>query len=257
MAFWSGLAIFFASAAAGLVNSIAGGGTLISFPVLIWAGRDPILANATNAIALLPGSAAGAVGFRKELGTSRRWIALLTIPSLLGGAIGAVLLLHTSSRTFAHLVPLLILIATLLLASQELVQRKLRTFSALRTGMPSGGALAGLLLFQTCIGIYGGYFGAGIGILMLAALGLLGLSDIHQMNGLKNLMAILINGTAAIYFIMAGAVLWSDVLVMACGSVLGGLVGPRLARRLGRTFVRRFVIFIGLTMALALAILKR
>jgi len=254
---WPEVAIFVAAVAAGLINSIAGGGSLISFPVLVWAGRNPILANATNAVALLPGSLAGALGFRRELASSRRWLGLLIIPSIAGGVTGAILLLHTSPKVFAQAVPLLILGATLLLASQEIVQRRLKDFGSTHAEVPSGGRLVGALVFQACVGIYGGYFGAGIGILMLAALGLLGLSDIHQMNGVKNVLAICINGMASAYFISAGAVLWSDALIMACGSVIGGLIGPHLARTLGRTFVRRFVIAIGLTMAVVLALTKR
>lgn len=250
------MAIFGASVMAGLINSIAGGGTLVSFPVLVWAGRNPVMANATNTVALLPASLAGALGFRRELARSGRWIRLLTVPSLAGGVLGAVLLLRTPERLFAQTVPYLILAATLLMAGQEIFTRGLATGAREEQATPAGLRPYAALLFQTAVGIYGGYFGAGIGILMLAALGVLGLSDIHQMNGIKNLLAILINGVAAAYFVFSGAVLWNDVMIMAAGSLIGGFMGARLARFLGRTFVRRFVIVVGLTMALVLAFLK-
>jgi len=257
VAFWAEAAIFVASVVAGLINSIAGGGTLVSFPVLVWAGRNPVLANATNTVALLPASLAGAFGFRRELANGRRWIRLLAIPSLGGGLVGAFLLLRTPERLFAQIVPFLILAATLLLASQEVLTKDLLVRSSGEVRSPAGLRLFAALLFQTAVGIYGGYFGAGIGILMLAALALLGLSDIHQMNGLKNLMAICINGVAAAYFVFSGAVLWNDVMIMATGSLIGGFMGARLARVLGRTFVRRFVITVGITMTLMLAFWKK
>lgn len=235
---------------AGAINSVAGGGTLLSFPALLWIGRDPILANATNTIALWPASLAGMFGFRRELATARRWLLLLTIPSLIGGAAGAVLLLHTSSRTFQQLVPFLILGATLLLAFQEVITRRLEL--AGREHEPTRGWIAFVFIFQLLVGLYGGYFGAGMGILMLAALGLIGLTDLHQMNGLKNLLAICINGIAAIYFAAQGAVIWRDALLMAVASIIGGYAGARIARRLGRRFVRGFVVAIGLLMTVAL-----
>src|SRR5687767_5967755 len=188
---------------AGAINSIAGGGTLISFPALIWIGRDPILANATNAVAMWPGSLAGAYGFRRELATARRWLLLLIIPSLAGGGIGAWLLLRTPSSTFERIVPFLILGATLLLAAQEMITKRLGVLAHAHES-PTRGWIAFVFVFQFLVGLYGGYFGAGMGILMLAALGLIGLSDIHQMNGLKNVLAVGINGIAAIYFALSG-----------------------------------------------------
>lgn len=245
------LVIVVAAVLAGAINSIAGGGTLISFPALVWLGRDPILANATNTIALWPGSLAGAVGFRRELASARRWLFLLIIPSLLGGIAGAVLLLRTPSSTFERIVPLLIFAATVLVAMQEAVTRRLRFIAAAHEN-PTVGWIAFVLIFQFGVGVYGGYFGAGIGILMLGAMGLIGMTDLHQMNGLKNLMAICINGVAAVYFAMSGAVIWRDGLIMAIGAIAGGFLGARLARRLGRVFVRRFVVAIGLVMTVAL-----
>ena len=240
------LIILIAAFAAGAINSIAGGGTLLSFPALVWMGRDPIMANATNAVALWPGSLSAMVGFRRELASAQRWLLLLTIPSLLGGAAGAVLLLRTSTKTFTILVPWLILGATLLLAAQELITRRLSL------AMHGRKWVAFAFVFQFFVGVYGGYFGAGMGILMLAALGLIGLTDLHQMNGLKNLLAICINGIAAIYFAVSGAVLWSDAALMAVAAILGGYAGARAARKLGRKFVRGAVVVIGLTMTVAL-----
>jgi uncharacterized membrane protein YfcA len=242
--------IFTAAVIAGAINSIAGGGTLISFPALVWMGRNPIMANATNAVALWPGSLAAAYGFRRELSTLRRWLLLLVIPSFLGGALGAWILLRTPSSVFEKLVPLLILGATLLLAAQELITKRLGHLAQAHEH-PTAGWIAFVFVFQFLVGLYGGYFGAGMGILMLAALGLIGLTDMHQMNGLKNILAVCINGIAAVYFALAGAVIWRDVAVMTVGSIAGGLLGARLARRLGRTFVRRAVVVIGLVMTVA------
>ena len=245
------LVIFAAGIAAGAINSIAGGGTLISFPALLWIGRNPIVANATNTVAIWPGSLAGAYGFRRELSTVRRWLLLLVIPSLLGGAAGGWLLLRTPTSLFERLVPFLILGATLLLAAQEMITRRLGVLARAHEH-PTRGWVTFVFLFQLLVGLYGGYFGAGMGILMLAALGLIGLTDLHQMNGLKNVLAVCINGIAAIYFAVAGAVVWSDVLVMMVGTIIGGYAGARMARRLGRKFVRGAVVVIGLVMTIAL-----
>jgi hypothetical protein len=153
---------------------------------------------------------------------------------------------------FEKLVPFLILGATLLLAMQEVITRRLPPPTANR--QPPTGWVAGVLIFQLLVGIYGGYFGAGMGILMLAALGLIGLTDLHQMNGLKNILAVCINGIAAIYFVFAKAVAWNDVFVMMAGTILGGYLGARVARRLGRKFVRVAVVVIGLFMTIALLV---
>jgi uncharacterized membrane protein YfcA len=250
MDIWEEVVVAGAAFAAGLINSIAGGGTLLSFPALVWIGRDPVLANATSTVALWPASLAGVYGFRRELEGARRWLLAFAGPSLVGGVLGAALLLRTPSETFARLVPFLILFATLLLAVQEPLSRRMR-----REGReheePSRAWWTGAIVFQFLVGVYGGYFGAGIGILMLAALGLLGLSDIHRMNALKNVLAICINGVAAAYFVLAGEVIWADVLLMTAAAVAGGYTGARLAYRLGRRFVRVAVIVIGLLMSLS------
>jgi uncharacterized membrane protein YfcA len=237
---------------AGGINTIAGGGTLLSFPALVWLGRPPIIANATNTVAVWPASLAGVFGFRHELKKIQRWLLLLTIPSLLGGALGAWLLLHTSERTFVRIVPFLILGATILLAAQEMVTRRLGIIA--RAHEPTPGWVTFVFVFQFLVSVYGGYFGAGMGILMLAALGFIGLTDLHQMNGLKNLLAICINGVAAVYFAVTGSVRWTDGLIMAAASIAGGYAGARLAHRLGRKFVRAAVVAIGLTMTVALMV---
>jgi uncharacterized membrane protein YfcA len=249
MDLWKEVVVAMAAFAAGLINSIAGGGTLVSFPALLWTGRDPVLANATSTVALWPASLAGVYGFRRELKGGARLFLLFGVPSLLGGVLGAVLLLRTPSETFARLIPFLILFATLLLAAQEPISRRLGRAEGEK---PTRAWWAGAVVFQFLVGVYGGYFGAGIGILMLAALGLLGFSDIHRMNALKNLLAICINGVAAVYFIASGAVIWSDVLLMTFAAIVGGYTGARLAYRLGRRFVRVAVIIIGLVMSISL-----
>ena len=244
------IVVLVAGVIGGAINSIAGGGTLVSFPALLWLGRDPIVANATNTVAMWPGSMAGAFGFRRELATTRGWLLLLIIPSLLGGALGSWLLLRTPTSVFERLVPFLILGATLLFGAQEMITRRLAPPPTADRQPPTGRWM--IFVFQLLVGIYGGYFGAGMGILMLAALGLIGLTDLHQMNGLKNVLAVCINGIAAIYFAVSGAVAWKDAGVMTVGTIAGAYLGARVARRLGRKFVRSAVVAIGIIMTIAL-----
>ncbi len=240
----------FASAfAAGAINSVAGGGTLLTFPTLIWLGLNSVAANATSTVAIWPGSLGGMWGFRKDLRTADPRMLALTVPSLIGGIAGALLLRFTPPSIFDAVVPFLILFATVLFMVQETVQRIFKTGEA-RHESPRW--LAGAMVFQFFVSLYGGYFGAGIGILMLAALSILGLTDIHQMNGLKNFFALCINGVAAIYFIFAHMVEWPYVLIMAIGAIAGGVGGAGLARRLGRTVMRRVVIGIGFATAVSL-----
>jgi len=241
------LLAFGAAFLAGAINSVAGGGTLVSFPALIWLGLPSTIANATSTVAIWPGSLGGMLGFRDNLrGMDRRMYALI-VPSLIGGISGAILLRLTPTSVFDRLVPLLILFATCLFMAQDAVQRILKIGPA-----SNEGSLAGALAFQLVVGLYGGYFGAGLGIMMLAALSIIGLTDIHQMNGLKNLLALCINGVAALYFVWKGMVYWPDVVVMAIGAIAGGVGGAGIAKRLGRVAVRRVVIAVGLVMAVKL-----
>jgi len=245
---------FGAAFVAGMINSVAGGGTLVSFPVLIFLGLPPVTANATNTVIIWPGSLGGMWGYRRELRTAERRMLALVAPSLIGGVAGALLLRWTPPAIFDELVPFLILFATLLFMAQEPLQRALGTAHLERHR--STGWLAGAMLFQLLVALYGGYFGAGIGILMLAALGILGLTDIYQMNGLKNFFALCINGVAALYFIWAKMVYWPDVIIMAVGAVMGGYLCAGVARRMGRTAVRRIVVGIGFAMAISLFLKK-
>jgi uncharacterized membrane protein YfcA len=241
---------FGAAFLAGAINSVAGGGTLVSFPALIWLGLNSVAANATSTVAIWPGTVGSAWGYRRELASAEARFRILIIPSLIGGITGALLLRWTPPAFFDHLVPFLILFATLLFMAQEPVQRLLKTAD---TGAhQSSKWLVGALLFQLGVGIYGGYFGAGIGILMLAALSILGLQDIHEMNSLKVIFGGSINGIAAAYFIWAHMVEWPYVLIMAMGAILGGYGGAGTARKMGRTAVRRIVIAIGFAMAISL-----
>lgn len=245
---------FVAAFLAGAINSVAGGGTLVSFPALIWLGLNSITANATSTVAIWPGTVGSAWGYRRELRDAEARFRWLIVPSLVGGITGALLLRWTPPAFFDRLVPFLILFATLLFMAQEPVQRLLKVSDS--KGHKSTKWLVGALLFQLVVGIYGGYFGAGIGILMLAALSILGLNDIHEMNSLKVVFGGSINGIAAAYFIWARMVYWPDVLIMAVAAIAGGYGGAGAARRLGRTAVRRIVIAIGFGMAVSLFIKK-
>ena len=246
---------FLAAFVAGAINSVAGGGTLVSFPALVWIGLPSITANATSTVGIWPASVGGMWGYRRELrGLTPRSYVLIA-PSIVGGALGAILLRMTPTTLFDRLVPVLILFATLLFMLQDPVQRMLK-----RSGGAHGESrvwMAGAVIFQFLVALYGGYFGAGIGILMLAALGILGYRDIHQMNGLKNLLALFINGVAAAYFVVMRMVYWPEALVMTVGAIAGGYGGAGVARRLGPAGVRRIVVIVGFTMALSLLMRQR
>lgn len=246
--------VAFASAfLAGAINSVAGGGTLVTFPALVWLGLPPVIANATNTVAIWPGSLGGMWGFRQYLRhtPSRMWV--LTVPSLAGGILGALLLRFTPPNVFERLVPFLILFATLLFLGQDPVQRALKRYGG-EDGHATANWLAGAIVFQFLVALYGGYFGAGIGILMLAALSIMGLTDIHRMNGLKNFFALCINGVAAAYFISARMVSWPDALLMAVGAIAGGYGSAGIAQKIGRQAVRRIVILIGFGMGVSLLV---
>jgi uncharacterized protein len=234
--------------AAGAVNSIAGGGTLLTFPALqILGGISPVLANGTSTVAVMPGSVAGAGGYRRELYTCRRWIGLLIVPSVLGGAVGALLVLWPEETVFAALIPWLILLAAVLFALQPVVARLLRL--KVHTTSASRATLAAIVCGQFAIAIYGGYFGAGIGILMLTSLAFLGLDSIHHANALKTFLAACINGTAAVVFVCDNKVHWPYALAMAAAAIVGGYFGARLALRMHPAAVRWVVILIGFGLA--------
>lgn len=232
-----------AAAIGSAINAIAGGGTLLTFPAIVLLGVPPLVANATSTVALWPGALGSIWGYRGELQGTRTWLARFTLPSLLGGAGGAWLLLNTGEDRFARIVPFLVLAATLLFMFQGPLFRWLRGHPHEASQAPPTGVF---LAAQFAVGVYGGYFGAGIGILMLAVLGLMGFTNIHQMNGLKNWGGLCINAVAAVMFAVSGIVDWPVALAMACGGLLGGYAGSRLAQQVGQAAVRRAVVLVGL-----------
>jgi uncharacterized membrane protein YfcA len=232
--------------AAGIMNALAGGGTILTFPALLLAGVPAIQANATSTVALVPGALSSLAGYRREVATQREWFRRLLVPSLLGGAVGSVALLLTPEKTFARLAPFLVLFATLLFMFQIVWSRRQAAPSGPRT---SWGVAA---VAQFFVAIYGGYFGAGVGILMLVILGFLGLTDIHAMNGLKNFFGICINGVASAWFIVHGVVIWPLALLMMAGAIAGGWIGAGFARRIGKDKARLAVVVVGLGITLVL-----
>lgn len=242
-----GLAAF----GAGVINTLAGGGTLLTFPSLLSALAEvpdgATIANATSTVALVPGSLAGAWGLRRELRGTGPWLRLLVGPSLLGGLVGAFLLTGLPPEYFRALIPWLLLTASLLFLFQPAIARRLRAHETV--GLPSPGWRVGVAVFQFFVAVYGGYFGAGIGILMLSSLAFMGLGDIHRMNGVKTFLAACINGVSVVVFVAENKVRWDFALMMAACAVAGGYAGARLGRRLPWALVRWFVIAVGLGLA--------
>ena len=248
MPFIHAAAMFLAAFFAGVVNSIAGGGMLLVFPMMVWLGLDPKVANATCTVALVPGLLGGLFGYRRTMDDTAIILMRLGVVSLIGGGFGAWLLIATPSLTFARLVPFLILFATVLFMVQGPVNRWLRLPSVESESTKKSWIL--VMTIQFFSAMYGGYFGAGNGILMLAAMGLIGLRDIHRANGVKNFLGICINGIAIFSFSVAHMVSWPRALWMAVAATTGGYVGARTAQRVGQTFIRRAIVTIGLVITI-------
>jgi len=280
--FWLCLSAF----AAGVVNAVAGGGTLLTFPALLamlgplGAAEASVFANATSTVALVPGSLAGAWAYRRQMEQARQWLIYLVGPSLVGGAIGSLLVTRLPAKVFESLVPWLLLAAAVLFLIDPLLRRKAKSATAkgepgaLATGatpieprvtpvadapgspnttprdVRSAWSVLGLVIFQLGVGIYGGYFGAGIGILMLSSLALMGVRDIHEMNALKTVLAAFINGIAVAIFVVDQKVVWHYALPMAVAAFVGGYLGAHFALRIDRRIVRGLVIVIGFGLAI-------
>jgi uncharacterized protein len=240
-----------ASAVAGVVNAVAGGGSLLSFPAAVAFGLSPLIANATNAVALTPGSVASAFAYRRELSRDRAALGVLLPPAFAGGLVGSILLLYTPPIVFDTLVPLLVLFATALLLVQNLRPRRAPEAAGGRWVLPQSTGLA--VALQFFVGVYGGYFGAGMGIMMLAILDRLGGADIHGMNGVKSVLAAAINAVATIAFVVAHKVDYGAAGIMAVGAIVGGVLGASGARMLKPVQVRWGVVAIGLTLSAVLA----
>lgn len=228
--------------AAGIVNAVAGGGTLITFPALVAIGLPMVAANATNTVAIWPGTVASVYAYRGHLQEERARAVQLAVPSLIGGLVGSILLLALPDSTFEAVVPFLILFACALLAFQGPLKRAL-------AGRAAAQHPAALWVTQLLVAIYGGYFGAGVGILMLAAMSVLLPSSAQHANALKVLLAMLINGIAALWFLGSGEVWYAEAGVMLVTSLAGGFVGARVAQRLPPAAMRWFAIVVGLVAA--------
>ena len=253
------LLLFGASLLAGAINSVAGGGSFVSFPVLLFAGVHEIIANATNTVALWPAGVAASFAYRKEMRAPAKTLVVLGSASLIGGLAGALLLLRTSDAAFGKLIPWLMLVAATLFTFGGALTAKLRArrgngasgasaMNATGTRSGPGLALAVAAGLQVVIAVYGGYFGGGMGIMMLATLSILGMTNIHEMNGLKTLLGTFINGVGVVTFIAFGKVDWSTGGVMIAGATIGGYAGAAIARRVDPKWIRRLVIGVAWTM---------
>jgi uncharacterized protein len=269
--------LFFAALLAGLLNAVAGGGSFISFPALLFSGIAPIAANATNTAAVWPGTVASTIAYRKEFtAEARRLLPPLLVTGILGGIIGARVLLSTPQSTFMHIVPWLLLGATLLFASSGWLTARLHARLGTRreaptnenaasdgsvgtAGSPSDAPpgerktprvllVVGLFL-ELLVAIYIGYFGAGVGILLLALLAFLGMENIHTMNGMKSLLVSVVNGVALVTFILARVIVWPQALLMLVGAMLGGYAGAHYSRKMSQQHIRWLVIVVGFGMS--------
>ncbi len=252
---------------AGAINAIAGGGTLLTFPALFAAlgssGAAAVVANATSTVALVPGAIAALAGYRNEIRQERHFAMRLIVPSLIGGLVGSLLLVLMPGEAFKAAVPWLILTAALLFALQPRIARWTgitprspggsgvggEGTTAHRTASGSPVPLAAVIAFQFVVAIYGGYFGAGIGILMLSTLAIMGMDDIHRMNAVKVLLNLMINGISVVVFVASGKVHWPYAAAMAVSSAIGGYVAAHTAKRVNKTVIRSIIIVIGFSLA--------
>jgi uncharacterized membrane protein YfcA len=249
----SAIVIVAAGVVAGIMNTIVGAGSLVTFPTLLFLGYPPLVANVSNTVGLVPGAISGSIGYRRELAGQRERARPLLIAAALGGVTGACLLLVLPASAFARIVPILILVACGLVAVQPrlsawVVARRARSGAA-----PAGGGpllIAGVYL----TGIYGGYFGAAQGVILIALLAILVDDDLQRLNGLKNVIAAVINTVAAILFIALATVAWVPAILLAIGSTVGGQLGAVVGRRLSPFALRVVIVVIGVTVAVRLLI---
>ncbi len=247
MTYHNAILLFLAGVIGGALNAVAGGGSFIAFPTLLFTGVPAIPANATNSMAMSIGTAASGGAYRSRLDISRRMLIPLLLTSIAGTLAGALLLIRTPARTFLLILPWLLLGATLLF-----------TFGRPITGRISAGvshdatnaAVAGACIFELFVGIYGGYFGGGMGIMMLAMLAVLGMTDIHAMNAVRVILGGTINGVSALIFIVAGVIYWPQAIVMTAGAILGGYASAHYAQKLPQMWIRSFVVLVGSAMTI-------
>jgi uncharacterized membrane protein YfcA len=243
----TGIFLFFAGALGGAINAVAGGGSFVAFPALLFTGVPPVPANATNTLALWVGTTASGGAYREKLNIARRVMIPLVVTSVIGGLAGAFLLIKTPAQTFLRVLPWLLLGATLLFAFGKHLTGRI---SASISHDASNASVAGASIFELIVAVYGGYFGGGIGIMNLAMLAALGMTDIHAMNKLKVVLGGIINGVAAITFIITGAIAWPQAIVMTVGSLLGGYSSAHYAQKLPQAWVKAFVILVGTAMTI-------
>lgn len=240
MSGWQIALVGVAAFCAGTMNSIAGGGTFFSFPALLAVGVSPVMANASNSVALWPASLSGAWAYRKELAHYKRYLIPMGIVSFTGGIAGGLLLLATKDATFSKLIPWLLLFATLLFAFSDKLSVLLRGADSVKpdNSLPS-------LVGQALVSVYGGFFGAGMGILMLASLAMAGHDDVHEINAIKNLLSAIIYSVTVLTFVIAGAASWPHTIIMIATATLGGYWGASIARKIPALWLRRFIIAVG------------
>ncbi|HTJ74839.1 MAG TPA: sulfite exporter TauE/SafE family protein [Acidimicrobiales bacterium] len=236
--------------AAGTINTIVGSGSPITFPTLLALGYPPVVANVSNTVGLVPGSISGAVGYRRELEGQRGRITVLGMASTAGGLTGGILLLVLPAKVFRDIVPVLILVACVLVALQPRLARRV----ARREGAdrPNGGPLLFAAVFGT--GVYGGYFGAAQGVILIALLGIFVDDGLQRLNALKNVLAALVNGVAAVLFILFAHVSWAPALLLAAGAIVGGQLGAWLGRRIPPQILRGVIIVVGVAVAVRLLV---
>jgi uncharacterized protein len=239
--------LFFAGALGGAINAVAGGGSFVCFPALLFTGVPAIPANATNTLALWVGTTASGGAYREKLNISRRVTIPLVVTSVVGGLAGAFLLIKTPAHTFLRVLPWLLLGATLLFAFGKHLTGRI---SAGITQEATNAAVTVASIYELFVAVYGGYFGGGVGIMNLAMLSALGMTDIHAMNKLKVMLGGVINGVAAITFIATRMIMWPQAMVMTAGSIVGGYSSAHLSQKLPQSWVKAFVILVGTAMTI-------
>lgn len=236
-----------AAVAAGLINALAGGGSLITFPTLMAVGIPPVMANVTNTVALCPGYLGATLAQKKDLHGQQKRIRLLLPSAVIGGIIGGILLLNSSDKVFERLIPFLILLAAALLAFQD----TLRSWLQRRQGDENGHIPEIFAVLPIALAsIYGGYFGAGLGVIELAILGLFLKDNLTRLNALKQLLSLVVNVAASCFFFFSNQVYWSAAIVVAIGSLIGGLLGGKIARIISPSYLRKTVVILSIITAI-------